>query len=339
MSLEVGVHSRRRLRVRRRSRACRRSRPDRGIAIGTRRPADRGGHTPIEPIRFERSSWKARCPRATRGIGIGAPEFASPPHTTRHAGSHRAGRKVDIAQQGCLNPWLRRGSSGARCGWTGQVCATSAEHCRLPGSRPLPDDEGEAIQCGELLVRIQAIPFNLNGLERVNGGNMTIRPEFPYAPGAKVLGEVVATDGGLEGWVGRRVAATTKGAHGGFAEPTACAAASAFDVPTPTPLRDATAIHFSFHLAWLGLLTRAELQAGESVLIHAAADGSGTAAIQLAKARGARALATAGSKKSSRCVANWARTSPSTTKKTTLPRSCSPRRALLCAASIIDEQV
>ena len=56
----------------------------------------------------------------------------------------------------------------------------------------------------------------------------------------------------------------------------------------------AAALYFPFHLAWLGLYDRVELQAGESVLIHAAAGGSGSAAIQLAKHAGARVFATAG---------------------------------------------
>src|SRR5262249_27585484 len=61
------------------------------------------------------------------------------------------------------------------------------------------------------------------------------------------------------------------------------------------PLPGAAALYFPFHLAWLGLFDRAALQKGESVLIHAAAGGSGSAAIQLAKHAGARVFATAGS--------------------------------------------
>lgn len=58
---------------------------------------------------------------------------------------------------------------------------------------------------------------------------------------------------------------------------------------------DAAAIFFPFHLAWLGLIDRADLKSGESVLIHAAAGGAGSAAIQLAVNAGARVFATAGS--------------------------------------------
>jgi NADPH2:quinone reductase len=141
---------------------------------------------------------------------------------------------------------------------------------------------------------VQAIPFNLNDLERITGGNMMVRPELPYSPGMEVMGVVDACGDGAESWQGKRVVAMPKGANGGFAEYAICPAASTFDMPASIPLPGAAALYFPFHLAWLGLFDRAELQAGESVLIHAAAGGSGSAAVQLAKNAGARVFATAG---------------------------------------------
>jgi NADPH:quinone reductase len=163
----------------------------------------------------------------------------------------------------------------------------------------VPRPEPEA---AEVRVRVQAIPLNLNDLERINGGNMMVRPDLPYSPGMEVMGIVDACGPGAEDWSGRRVVATTKGAHGGFAEYAICPTVSAFDMPDAIPLPDAAALYFPFHLAWLGLYDRADLQAGERVLIHAAAGGSGTAAIQLAKHRGATVFATAGTdEKVARC--------------------------------------
>jgi NADPH2:quinone reductase len=147
----------------------------------------------------------------------------------------------------------------------------------------------------EVRVRVQAIPLNLNDLERITGGNMMVRPEFPYSPGMEVMGVVDACGAGAEAWAGKRVVATTKGAFGGFAELAVCPTAATFDMPDDIPLPGAAALYFPFHLAWLGLFDRAELGAGESVLIHAAAGGSGSAAIQLARHAGARVFATAGS--------------------------------------------
>jgi NADPH2:quinone reductase len=149
-------------------------------------------------------------------------------------------------------------------------------------------------EAGELRVRVQAIPFNLNDLERITGGNMMVRPELPYSPGMEVMGVVDACGPGLEQWHERRVVAIPNGANGGFAEYAICPVVSAFDMPETIPLPGAAALYFPFHLAWLGLFDRAGLQAGESVLIHAAAGGSGSAAIQLAKHAGARVFATAG---------------------------------------------
>src|SRR5262249_20493956 len=74
-----------------------------------------------------------------------------------------------------------------------------------------------------------------------------------------------------------------------------CPVVSAFDMPEAIPLPDAAALYFPYHLAWLGLVDRAGLRAGESVLIHAAAGGAGSAAVQLAKHLGARVFATCGS--------------------------------------------
>ena len=148
---------------------------------------------------------------------------------------------------------------------------------------------------GELRVRVQAIPLNLNDLERITGGNMMVRPELPYGPGMEVMGAVDACGPGTEAFEGQRVVAMTKGAHGGYADYALCPAVSAFEMPESIPLPDAAALYFPFHLAWLGLFDRAKLRAGESVLIHAAAGGSGSAAIQLAVQRGARVFATASS--------------------------------------------
>ncbi len=147
---------------------------------------------------------------------------------------------------------------------------------------------------GEIRVRVLAIPLNLNDLERITGGNMMVRPELPYSPGMETMGIVDACGAGAEGWLGKRVVSTTRQAFGGFAEQVICTTAAIFEMPADIPLPDAAALYFPFHLAWLGLFDRAGLQAGESVLIHAAAGGAGSAAVQLAAHAGARVFATAG---------------------------------------------
>ncbi len=148
---------------------------------------------------------------------------------------------------------------------------------------------------GELRVRALGIPLNLNDLERITGGNMMVRPELPYSPGMEVMGVVDACGPGAESLRDKRVVAITRAAHGGFAEYSICPAVSAFEMPDEIPLPGAAALFFPFHLAWLGLFDRADLHSGETVLVHAAAGGAGSAAVQLAVDAGAHVVATVGS--------------------------------------------
>lgn len=153
---------------------------------------------------------------------------------------------------------------------------------------PVPEPEA-----GEVRVAVQGIPLNFNDHDRITGVNMMVRPELPYSPGMEVMGVVEACGAGTEEWMGRRVVATTKQAFGGFAEKALCPTSAMFEMPEDIPLPGAAALYFPFHLAWLGLIDRAHLQSGESVLVHAAAGGAGSAAVQLAKDAGARVIATA----------------------------------------------
>ncbi len=109
------------------------------------------------------------------------------------------------------------------------------------------------------------------------------------------MGVVDACGDGADHWMGRRVVSIPKGAYGGYAEYAVCPTSATFDMPDAIGLPDAAALYFPFHLAWLGLVDRAALRPGETVLVHAAAGGSGSAAVQLARHLGARVLATAGS--------------------------------------------
>src|SRR5258708_12142318 len=107
---------------------------------------------------------------------------------------------------------------------------------------PVPTPEA-----GELRIRVQAIPFNLNDLERITGGNMMVRPELPYSPGMEVMGIVDACGEGVEQWQGERVVAMPKSANGGFPEHALCPAASTFSMPSTTPLPTPAAPSFPRH--------------------------------------------------------------------------------------------
>jgi NADPH:quinone reductase len=102
---------------------------------------------------------------------------------------------------------------------------------------------------------------------------------------------------GAEGWLGKRVVAVPSGAFGGYAQFAVCPSAMTYEMPPESELTDSVAasVYLPFHLSWLALFERAKVQAGDIVLVHAAAGGVGSAALQLAVTAGARVIATAGS--------------------------------------------
>ncbi len=108
------------------------------------------------------------------------------------------------------------------------------------------------------------------------------------------VGAVVGAGAGAESWIGQRVTASGRGATGAHAELVACPTPMAFEAPEQLGDVEAAAFFYPFHLAHLGLHERGRLGAGETVLVHAAAGGVGSAAVQLAVAAGARVIATVG---------------------------------------------
>jgi NADPH:quinone reductase-like Zn-dependent oxidoreductase len=64
----------------------------------------------------------------------------------------------------------------------------------------LDDVDVPVPEAGEVRVKVQAIPLNLNDLERITGGNMMVEPALPYSPGMEVMGIVDACGDGAEAW-------------------------------------------------------------------------------------------------------------------------------------------
>ena len=156
---------------------------------------------------------------------------------------------------------------------------------------------------GEVLVRTRAAALNFNEIDGCHCRYATINPPLPYTLGMEVLGVVEAAGAGADMWLGRRVMASAKGAFGGYAEWVVAPVDMVFDAPASLDDHEAAAFFFPFHLAWLGLHERGRLRADEWVLVHAAAGGVGSAAVQLAAAAGARVIATAGGPdKVARCL-------------------------------------
>ena len=112
-------------------------------------------------------------------------------------------------------------------------------------------------------------------------------------PGLEVAGEIVALGDGAAGvGAGDRVCALAPG--GGYAEYCALPAAHCLPLPRGYDMVRAAALPETFFTVWTNVFMRGRLQSGETLLVHGGASGIGTTAIQVAAARGATVLATAG---------------------------------------------
>ena len=185
------------------------------------------------------------------------------------------------------------------------------ESAELPDPSPGP---------GELLVRVRACALNhLDIWTRIRQSGRPV--PFPHILGNDVAGEIAASGAGVAGFTaGQRVMlqpgvscgrclACLSGddntcreykvlgyqLHGGYAEYVRCPVANAIALPDGFTFEEAAAFPLVFVTAWHMLIGRARVKSGEDVLVWAAGSGVGTAAVQIAKALGARVIATAGS--------------------------------------------
>jgi NADPH2:quinone reductase len=147
---------------------------------------------------------------------------------------------------------------------------------------------------GEVRVKVSAFCVNFNDTDIVRGRWMIVPLQPPFVPGMEAMGVVESAGPGSEHLVGRRIVGIPVGAHGGFAEYAVVDATSAMLIPDWLSDSQGAALHYPFHLGWFTLVERARLQPGETLLVHAAAGGVGSAVVQLGKALGATVIATAG---------------------------------------------
>jgi NADPH:quinone reductase len=158
------------------------------------------------------------------------------------------------------------------------------------GARTLPELESHEVQ-----VEVEAIGLNFLDVSMCRGEYVST-PSLPLVPGAELAGRIVGAGSAASHLsVGDRVAALSPAAQGAYATAAVVPAAAAYPIPEAMPAADAAAILVTYQTAYFALVHRAALNAGEWLLVHAGAGGVGTAAIQLARARGARIVATAGS--------------------------------------------
>ncbi|MGA8987024.1 NADPH:quinone oxidoreductase family protein [Aeromicrobium sp.] len=152
---------------------------------------------------------------------------------------------------------------------------SAVEVVDLPTPQPGPD---------QVLIRVRAAGVAFPEVLQ-SRGLYQLRPDLPFTPGAEIAGEVISAPDGSGFAAGDRVAALCL--LGGFAEEALAPLDTTFPLPDTISFEQGASIVFNYGTAYFALVERGHLQPGESVLVHGAAGGIGTAAIQVAKAFGA----------------------------------------------------
>jgi NADPH2:quinone reductase len=149
----------------------------------------------------------------------------------------------------------------------------------------LEEVDEPAAREGHALIDVEATALNFPDVLLLRGQYQE-KPPLPFTPGLEVAGRRVDT--------GERVIALAGLPDGGLAERVVVHESSVLPAPDALTAGECAALPITYHTGHFAFHHRANLQAGETVLVHAGAGGVGSAAIQLAKAAGARVIATAG---------------------------------------------
>jgi NADPH2:quinone reductase len=164
---------------------------------------------------------------------------------------------------------------------------------------PVPDPAA-----GEARVRIHAAALGMPDVFMCRT-TYPLTPTLPFVPGQEVCGVVDAVGPGVDLAVGTRIMGVSgfMTGRGGFAEATVAPADQMYRVPDGMSTAEAAGFRIGFSTAWIGLVRRGELRAGETLLVLGAAGGSGATALLLGRALGARVIAVvAGPDKAAFCA-------------------------------------
>ncbi|WP_406068846.1 NADPH:quinone oxidoreductase family protein [Micromonospora sp. NBC_01638] len=157
---------------------------------------------------------------------------------------------------------------------------------------------------GQVLVRVGATALNFPDV-LMSRGDYQLKPDLPFTSGIEACGTVLAYGEDVSGFVpGDRVFGLTELPAGGFAEAALLDAAVTFPVPSDLDDAEAASLFVSYQTSWFALHRRARLAAGETLLVHAAAGGVGSAAVELGKAAGARVIAVVGGREKAAAAGN-----------------------------------
>lgn len=156
--------------------------------------------------------------------------------------------------------------------------------------RELPDPEPGP---GQVAIDVKAVGCNFFDI-LIAQGKYQVKPPRPFAPGGEVAGVVRAVGANVDSVrVGDRVFAML--GWGGYATVALAPAATVVRMPASMSFEHGAAFGVVYQTSYFALVYRARLQAGETLLVHAAAGGVGLAAVQIGAALGARVIATASS--------------------------------------------
>ncbi|MGH8877518.1 MAG: SDR family oxidoreductase [Stackebrandtia sp.] len=171
-----------------------------------------------------------------------------------------------------------------RCHYTGEPGEVLTVE-DIPEPTPAP---------GQILVRVLAAPLSFPDLLLCRG-QYQFSPPLPMTPGLELCGTVEsAGNGGARFTVGDRVIGNPAPPNGAFAELALLEEAAAHPAPQALGDAEASALGIGYQTGWFALHRRARLRAGETLLVHAAAGGVGSAAVQLGKAAGATVIGVVG---------------------------------------------
>ena len=152
---------------------------------------------------------------------------------------------------------------------------------------------------GEVRIRVAACAINYPDVLIIED-RYQFKPPRPFAPGGEVAGVVDAVGEGVSIAVGARVLAVT--GWGGLAEAIVCPAARALPIPDAMAFETAAAFLLTYGTSWHALMNRAEVRAGETLLVLGAGGGVGLAAVELGVTAGARVIAAVSSEAKARAA-------------------------------------
>jgi NADPH2:quinone reductase len=146
---------------------------------------------------------------------------------------------------------------------------------------------------GQVVVRVQAVGVNPVDAY-IRTGTYAFKPELPYTPGNDAAGVVAAVGSGVTRFKAGDRVYVTAAVDGTYAEQALCEEAKVHRLPDHVSFEQGAAIGVPYATAYRGLIHRAEAKPAETVLIHGASGGVGSAAVQMARAGGMTVIGTAG---------------------------------------------